>query len=311
MIENKDYYVINREEWNAYLSNELSQRDITITDVQLEKITSLNDVISSQDAYEVYKPVTELISLYEKNYLKLSEERDRFLGIKRQTPPFIIGIAGGVAVGKSTTARVLRLFLSQLYPNYNVSLVTTDGFLYSTAQLKQKGLLNRKGFPESYDMPALIEFLKNIKNNAETITYPKYSHEVYDIIPGEKQMLNRPDIIIVEGINVLQFPSNTNIYVSDFFDLSIYVDADENLIETWFYERFKLLIEKARTQPSDYYHRFSQMPVKDAVDYAKGVWQTINLVNLKENILPTRNNADIVIHKRENHVIDQLWLKKY
>lgn len=311
MQENRDYYIIERDEWNAYLTNELSNRQVTITDQQLERITSLNDVLSRKDAFEVYKPLTELVDIYKQNYEELTRKRDRFLGISRKMPPFIIGIAGGVAVGKSTAARLLKIFLSQVYPDLNVDLVTTDGFLYSTEELERRNILNRKGFPESYNMQKLISFLKDIKNNVTNIQYPTYSHEVYDIIPGEWQELVNPDIVIVEGINILQFPSNTNIYVSDFFDLSIYVDADADLIEKWFYQRFELLVDKAKNKPDDYYHRFSKMDKPDAIYYAHKVWQEINLVNLEENILPTRNNADIVIHKENNHKINQLWLKKY
>lgn len=311
MIENKDYYVINREEWNDYLSNESPHRQVTISEEQLGKITSLNDELTSQDAYEVYKPITELISVYLKNYKLLTDKRDYFLGIKRPMPPFIIGIAGSVAVGKSTAARLLQIFLSQFYPELQVALATTDGFIYPNKILKEKGIMDKKGFPDSYNMPALIDFLKEIKNGHEHIPYPTYSHKVYDIIPDKMQYLDKPDIVILEGINVLQFPSNTNIYLSDFFDLSIYINADEDIIEQWFYERFKLLVNNARNTPSDYYYKFNLMSEDEAMAYATKVWHDINLVNLHEYILPTRPNADIVIHKEAHHRISELWLKKY
>lgn len=311
MEENKVYHIIDRLEWKQYRDNNQNSTDFTLTEEQLAKITSLNDVLTLQDAKEVYEPITKLVGLYMENYNRLSHRRNSFLGINTEIPPFIIGIAGGVAVGKSTAARLLQIFLAQAYPNLAVDLITTDGFLYPSEILEANHLMLRKGFPESYDMKRLIAFLTDVKNNKKDITYPTYSHEKYDIVKDEMQVLHDPRILIVEGINVLQLPSTEQVFASEFFDLSIYVDAETALIEKWFYQRFDLLLANAKNKPEDYYHKFTKIPYSEAKATATKTWEKINLVNLNEYILPTRNRADIIIHKIENHYIDQLWMKKY
>lgn len=311
MEENKVYHIIDRLEWKNYRDNNPNRTDFVLTEEQLAKITSLNDVLTLQDAKEVYEPITKLVGLYMENYNHLSHHRNNFLGINTEIPPFIIGIAGGVAVGKSTAARLLQIFLAQAYPDLSVDLITTDGFLYPNEILAANQLMLRKGFPESYDMKRLIAFLTDVKNNKKDITYPTYSHEKYDIVQGAMQVLHDPRILIVEGINVLQLPSTEQVFASEFFDLSIYVDAETALIEKWFYQRFDLLLANAKHKPEDYYHKFTEIPYSEAQAMAKRTWEKINLVNLNEYILPTRNRADIIIHKIENHYIDQLWMKKY
>lgn len=311
MQVNRDYYIIERMEWNQYLKELDEEFEIKLTNEQLDRLTSLNDSLSLKDANEVYKPLTQLISIYRENYKYLERKRSNFFGITGEIPPFIIGIAGGVAVGKSTTARLLKLFLAQAYPDLNVELITTDGFLYPNAVLEEKGLMDRKGFPESYDMDALETFLTDVKSNKKKISYPKYSHSIYDIVKDEVNVLQDPQILIVEGINVLQTTENNTVYMSDFWDLSVYVDAEEEQIEEWFYQRFNLLLDQAKDSPNDFYYQFTQVPSEKAMARAEYTWHNINLINLKEYILPTRNRANIVIHKEKNHYINELWIKKY
>ena len=216
-----------------------------------------------------------------------------------------------MAVGKSTTARLMQTMLQQKYPELTIELMTTDGFLWPTKDLVEKGILHRKGFPESYDMESLVNFLLDIKTGEEAVEAPVYSHEIYDIIPNEKQVIYPPDILIVEGINVLQLPPNREIYVSDFFDWSIYVDAEENLIEKWYLERFELLMERAKTQPDNFYYQFAIGDREEAIAMAKDVWKKTNLKNLKEYILPTKGRADFILHKTYGHHIDYVQVKKY
>ncbi|AMB99780.1 pantothenate kinase [Aerococcus urinaehominis] len=310
MLDTSAYHIIDRQQWAAYRDQNQPGPTLSLTEAQLQRLVSLNDEISLQDAKEVYQPLTQLVSLYVHNYWQFSDRRNQFLGIQDQVPPFIIGISGSVAVGKSTAARLLRLFLAQAFPDIQVDLVTTDGFLYPNRILRQHNLMSRKGFPESYDMDRLIQFLSDVKNNVQNISYPMYSHEIYDIVPGRSRVLENPQILIVEGINVFQVPANKNILMTEFYHLSIYVDADTDLIAKWYLERFNILRDQANS-PDEYYYRFAKMSYAEAQAYAKNIWETINLVNLDKYILPTRDRADIIIHKTDNHYIDELWMKKY
>lgn len=223
--------------------------------------------------------------------------------------PFIIGISGSVAVGKSTTSRLLQLLLTRTFQNSAVELVTTDGFLYPNNILSEKKLLNKKGFPESYDMELLIDFLDTIKNG-QPAAVPVYSHEIYDIVPNQSQTIKAPDFLIIEGINVFQNPQNNRLYMTDYFDFSIYIDADSNYIENWYLERFIALLELAKNDNDNYYQRFLKMKEKDALAFARDIWKNINLVNLEKYIEPTRNRAELILHKTENHKIDEIYLKK-
>ncbi len=225
--------------------------------------------------------------------------------------PFIIGISGSVAVGKSTTARLLKYLFDYLLPNRKTQLITTDGFLYPTATLQEKGILERKGFPESYDMKALIDFLIKIKSGESEVKAPVYSHQVYDIIPNQFDVVTNPDVLIIEGINTLQIPAGQNIYVSDFTDFSIYIDADSTLIEEWYLNRFKKLMETAFTDPKNYFYKYAKSEPNEAIAMAKHAWETINLPNLNEYILPTRDRANVIIHKGQSHAIDKIYLRKY
>ena len=302
-----NYYQVPREQWQGFYTN----GKMSLTQSELDNIKSLNDRISMQDVEDVYIPLCHLIQLYMQAAESITLTKGLFLHRYVKTPPFIIGIAGSVAVGKSTTARLLQHLLSKLFPRKSVQLITTDGFLHPNKVLIEKGILNRKGFPESYDMVRLLDFLNRVKSGEKNIKIPTYSHEVYDVLENEYQTIHQPDILIVEGINTLQLPANQQIYVSDFFDFSIYVDAHPKLIEKWYLERFESLLDSAFQKPNNYYSKFAIGDRQEALDTAQHIWETVNLKNLKEYILPTKNRADIILHKTDNHEIDQLYLKKY
>ncbi|MGM0122910.1 pantothenate kinase [Enterococcus sp. AZ194] len=302
-----NYYQIARKEWQEFYRNGAAP----LTQEELDSIKSFNDQISMQDVQDIYVPLTHLIHLYMKEFESLTVSKGLFLHEYVPVPPFIIGIAGSVAVGKSTTARLLQIILSRTFKRRNVQLITTDGFLYPNKVLEERGIMDRKGFPESYDMEKLIEFLNQVKSGQEEIQAPLYSHNVYDIIEGEFETIVQPDILIVEGINTLQLPANQQIYVSDFFDFSVYVDADSSLIEKWYLDRFGALLDTAFRDPNNYYYQYAIGNREDAFTMAKDVWKSVNLKNLEEYILPTRGRADIILHKTDHHIIDEIFLRKY
>ena len=280
-----------------------------LTEEELDSIKSFNDQISLQDVTDIYLPLVHLIHIYKKAKEDLSFSKEIFLQRDSKPQPFIIGVSGSVAVGKSTTSRLLQILLSRTLPDATVELVTTDGFLYPNQTLIDQGILNRKGFPESYDMEALLNFLDRLKNGQD-VDIPVYSHEVYDIVPGEKQRVKAADFVIVEGINVFQNPQNERLYITDFFDFSIYVDAEVENIEKWYLDRFGKLLDLAKKDSGNYYHRFTQQPIEDVMAMARDIWKSINLVNLKDYIEPTRNRAELILHKSHNHEIDEIYLKK-
>lgn len=306
MKENVNYYQIPRTEWQDYYKKE----HMPLTQEELDNIKSLNDQISVQDVEDIYMPLCHLIHVYMKEFESLTLSKGLFLHRYVKVPPFIIGVAGSVAVGKSTAARLLQTLLSRLFSRKVVQLITTDGFLYPNAVLEERGIMNRKGFPESYDMERLIQTLNEVKSGKEA-DMPLYSHQVYDIVPGEFETIQQPDILIVEGINTLQLPANQQIYVSDFFDFSIFIDAEPKLIEQWYLERFESLLDTAFLDPKNYYYQFAIGDRQDALNMSRSVWKNINLKNLEEFILPTRGRADIILHKQENHLIDQIYLRKH
>ena len=300
-----NFETISRQTWQRL------HRDTTVplTQEELNSIKSLNDKISLQEVLDIYLPLINLISIYKKANEDLSFFKSIFLQEKNRSRPFIIGISGSVAVGKSTTSRLLQILLSRRFKWATVEMVTTDGFLYPNKVLEERNILDRKGLPESYDMELLLDFLDSIKNGEE-FEIPVYSHEVYDIVPDQKVTIQPVDFLIVEGINVFQNPQNQTLYVSDYFDLSIYVDADVANIETWYLERFQTLLKLAEKDPNNYYHRFTQMPFNQVLAIAQDTWKNINLANLEKYIEPTRSRADIILHKGQNHEIDKIYLKK-
>ena len=306
MKENINYYEIPRSEWQGYYAKE----HMPLTQEELDGIKSLNDRISVQDVEDIYMPLCHLIHLYMKEFESLTLSKGLFLHRYVKVPPFIIGVAGSVAVGKSTAARLLQTLLSRLFSRKMVQLITTDGFLYPNAILEERGIMNRKGFPESYDMERLIQTLNEVKSGKE-VDIPLYSHQVYDIVPGEFETIQQPDILIVEGINTLQLPANQQIYVSDFFDFSIFMDAEPKLIEKWYLERFESLLDTAFLDPKYYYYQFAIGDRQAALKMSRSVWKNVNLKNLEEFILPTRGRADIILHKQENHLIDRIYLRKH
>nr|HES3737916.1 type I pantothenate kinase [Streptococcus pyogenes] len=296
---------ISRESWKT-----LHQKaKALLTQEELKSITSLNDNISINDVIDIYLPLINLIQVYKIAQENLSFSKSLFLKKDIQLRPFIIGISGSVAVGKSTTSRLLQLLLSRTHPNSQVELVTTDGFLYPNQFLIEQGLLNRKGFPESYNMELLLDFLDSIKNG-QTAFAPVYSHDIYDIIPNQKQSFNNPDFLIVEGINVFQNQQNNRLYMSDYFDFSIYIDADSSHIETWYIERFLSILKLAKCDPHNYYAQYAQLPRSEAIAFARNVWKIVNLENLEKFIEPTRNRAELILHKSADHKIDEIYLKK-
>jgi len=303
-----NYDEFTRKQWENFHGEYTKQ---AITDGELRKIKSLDDEISIDDVRSVYAPIRHLLHIYLKNYRKLTKLKNEFVDGSTRKIPFIIGVSGSVAVGKSTTARLLKIMLERAYPQYKVSQMTTDGFLYPSKILQERHLMEKKGFPETYDMAKLLKFLGDVKTKGGKIKYPLYSHNIYDIIPGKYEETDNPDILIVEGINVLQLPQNEQIYVSDFFDFSIYIDAKMENIEEWFLNRFETLLDLARNDPNSYYYQFTQIPESDAMDMAKNVWQTINYPNLRDYIKPTMNRANLILHKSEDHQIDKIYLRKY
>lgn len=302
----------SREEWEHFNRFEGTLKPI----VGLEELVSLNDRLSQDDVKEIYVPLVHYIDVMHNNKKNYGEERDKFFNIIGQkssfeTNTFMIGVSGSVAVGKSTSARVLQRLLEKYYPDKRIGLVTTDGFLYPNAELERRGIMKRKGFPESYDMPSLVDFMSKVKVGKDKVEYPTYSHEIYDIVPGEMQVMKEPDILIVEGINAFQLPENQQTYMNEFFDFSIYIDADPLHIKKWFMDRFIMHMESAKDDPTNYFYEISKWPQEKVEDYGNEIWYTINLTNLVQHIQPTRGRADVILHKRINHSIDNVYVRKY
>src|SRR5687768_5609987 len=288
---------------------------MTLAEEQIVALRSLGDPVSLDEVEQIYLPISRLLSLYVAATQELFHATRRFLGTSDGKTPFIIGIGGSVAVGKSTTARILRQLLTRWPSRPKVDLVTTDGFLFPNAVLAAEGRMERKGFPESYDLDALLGFLTDIKAGKPRVRAPVYSHLTYDIVPGETIVIDRPDILILEGLNVLQprdLPKDGKAipFVSDFFDFSIYIDADEEMIHNWYITRFMRLRETAFRNPESFFHRYSQLSEDAARAIAEGLWANINLKNLRENILPTRPRADLILRKGADHLVEEVALRK-
>ena len=303
----KNYLRFNRDEWASFSSNDA----VRITKDELAKIKSLGDVINLTDVQEIYGSLINYLYLVYQEKRTLQQKQSEFLKQHVLAAPFIIGISGSVAVGKSTTARLLQVLLSRTFPNLNVHLMTTDGFIYPNEELKRRGLFDRKGFPESYNMNLLSDFLKDVLSGKENIAYPLYSQELSDIVPGKYGHVKQPDILIIEGINTLQLPTNGQIVTSDFFDFSIYIDADEELIEEWFMQRFERVLEMNKNDSTNFYYEMANGPRADAIQLAQDTWQMVNLVNLREYIAPTKQRASLILHKTTGHQIDEIYLRQF
>ena len=305
------YHHFSRKEWSRFRAD----MPMTLSSADLERLRALNDPISIEEAEEVYLPLSRLISLYVEATQRLHDASTRFLGADNRKVPYIIGVAGSVAVGKSTTSRVLQALLRRWPSSPKVDLITTDGFLYSNKKLDELKLADRKGFPESYDRTRLVRFLSEIKSGRPHVKVPVYSHLFYDVIEGEEIVVDRPDILIVEGLNILQpgeLPKSGKpiLFASDFLDFSIFIDAAEADLTEWFMQRFRKLRQTAFADPKSFFHRFSQMSTEEAEAFGLWAWTEINLPNLRDNIQPTRSRADLVLTKGPSHTIDRVDLRR-
>lgn len=304
--------VLTKETWSKLRADQplpLSLNDIT-------KLRSLNDPTSLEEVEQIYMPISRLLSFHVEAAKTLYERRVKFFNLPPgPKTPFIIGIAGSVAVGKSTTARILQALLSRWPSSPKVDLITTDGFLLPNKVLEEENLMTRKGFPESYDLPALLRFLSDIKAGRSSVDAPVYSHFTYDVMPGETTKVEKPDILILEGLNVLQtraLPKEGAAvpFVSDYFDFSIYIDADEKMISEWYMERFMNLRDTAFQEKDSYFHHVAKMSADEGRAMGQHLWDTINGVNLRENIRPTRPRASLILHKDINHLVDTVSLRR-
>jgi type I pantothenate kinase len=305
------YRIFPRHEWASLRAD----TPMTLTPDEVSRLRSLNDRLDMAEVEEIYLPISRLLSLYVAATQRLFRSQQHFLGTEDAKMPYIIGVAGSVAVGKSTTARVLQALLARWTNVPKVDLITTDGFLFPNAILEREGLMEKKGFPESYDLPALLRFLADVKAGRRPVRAPVYSHLVYDVLPNHWIEADRPEILIVEGLNVLQtggLPRDGKAvpFVSDFFDFSVYLDADEDVLRGWYVDRFLALRQTAFRDPKSFFHRYAQLSDGEAIATATSIWTRINLVNLHENILPTRPRADLILKKGASHLVEEVALRR-
>ena len=307
-IRSSLYLMFNRDEWARRRGN----LDIKLSSNDVKKVLALNDKITESEIRDFYFPITRLLQLSINNNKNLYMERNRFIGINPDKMPFIIGVTGSVAVGKSTTSRLLKTLLERINPEYRIYIVSTDNFLKNNARLREENLMERKGFPESYDMQNLISFLVDAKSGTSLLEIPVYSHLKYDVLQEKQEIIN-PDILILEGLNILQIDHSktaNQIYVSDFLDFSIFIDANVGFIKQWFIERFFLLMETAFKDKNSYFQKYSQFSRKDALETASKIWDDINGKNYEENIVKTRYRAELIIEKEKDHSIAKIMMKK-
>ncbi len=310
-LDKSPYLIMHRDEW----AEQRRDTPMTLSPEDVERLGGLSERLSTTEVEEIYLPLSRLLSLYVSASQELHMVTNRFLGQKQQKMPFIIGIAGSVACGKSTTARVLKALLARWPDHPMVGLISTDGFLLPNKVLKDRDIMDRKGFPESFDTKKLLSFLADVKAGKPSVTAPVYSHFAYDILEDQQVVIDRPDILIVEGLNVLQparLPKNGSgiPFVSDFFDISIYIDAETDHIQDWYVQRFWRLRATAFRDPVSYFHKYSLLDEDEVVNTATGIWQNINHINLEENILPTRQRADLILKKAKDHSVEEVMLRK-
>jgi len=304
------YKTFNRDQWKALRAH----TPLLLTEEELQSLRGINESVSVREVEDVFVPLSRFLNLHVAAVQHLYEAKRDFIGSPApESVPYIIGIAGSVAVGKSTFSRVLRAALARWQDHPHVALVTTDGFLHPNAVLEARGLMQRKGFPESYDQRRLLQFLADVKSGEHLVTAPVYSHLVYDIVPGARQEVTRPDILIIEGLNVLQSPESrdgSRMFVSDFFDFSIYLDAGEEVIANWYVNRFLRLRETVFRNPDSYFHRYSELTESEAIETARTIWEEINLKNLRENIGPTRDRAHLILEKGADHLVQNVKMRR-
>ena len=306
MTASSRYQRFTRSEWAALRAD----TPLTLTEDDLTHLRGLNDRVSLDEVVDIYLPLSRLLNLHIGASQALHDATATFLGTRVARAPYLVGLAGSVAVGKSTTARIMRALLAR-WPNHpSVDLVATDGFLHPRRELEARGILHRKGFPESYDLRALITFLSDLKAGQAGVAVPVYSHLTYDIVRGEYQRIDRPDVVIVEGLNILQAGDRPALFASDFFDFTVYVDAEVGHIRQWYIERFFALRKTAFADPSSYFHRYADLSDEDAETVAARLWREINEPNLLENILPTRERAHLILEKGPDHGVQHVRLRK-
>ncbi|EMF07340.1 type I pantothenate kinase [Serratia marcescens] len=305
------YLQFDRTQWAALRDSV----PLTLSEEEIVKLKGINEDLSLEEVAQIYLPLSRLLNFYISSNLRRQAVLEQFLGTDGQKIPYVIGIAGSVAVGKSTTARLLQALLSRWPEHRSVELITTDGFLHPNKVLNERGLMKKKGFPQSYDMHSLVKFVSEVKSGAKRVTAPVYSHLIYDVVPEGNKVIEQPDILILEGLNVLQsgmdYPHDPHrVFVSDFVDFSIYVDAPEALLQSWYINRFLKFRQGAFSNPDSYFHNYSKLPEPEAINIATQLWNEINGLNLQQNILPTRERASLIMTKSANHAVESVRLRK-